>query len=172
MLKRFQRDYPIFCHGMILIFSQAIPQSMHRERLKLSSTLYRQLPKLAFNIAILAWIWVVWLWNINDCANILKVKKIYLKIKHQFDLLWFITAALQHSLHEANGRGVLVDSRCRCNRGCFIAVKGVCFLFFFWASSFKWEGRKKATQLCSAGWDHPMPTLSNTRNLEGEMAKS
>jgi len=54
MLKHFQRDYPIFCHDMILIFSRAMPQSMHRERLKLSSTLYRQLPKLAFNIAILA----------------------------------------------------------------------------------------------------------------------
>lgn len=53
MLKHFQRDYPIFCHDMILIFSRSIPQK-HAQRLKLSSTLYRQLPKLAFNIAILA----------------------------------------------------------------------------------------------------------------------
>lgn len=59
MPKCFRRDCPIFWHDMILIFSQAIPQSMHRERLKLWSTLYRQLPKLAFNGAILAWIWVV-----------------------------------------------------------------------------------------------------------------
>lgn len=72
MLKHFQRDDPIFCHYMILIFSRAIPQSMHRARLKLSSTLYRQLPKLAFKITILAWIWVVWLWNINNHASILK----------------------------------------------------------------------------------------------------
>lgn len=158
MLKHFQRDYPIFCHYMILIFSRAIPQSMHRARLKLSSTLYRQLPKLAFKITILAWIWVVWLWNINNHANILKGFKIYLKVSHISVFLYFhslpvlcnptCARLMAEAFWWTPGVDVIEGVSVRVNRG---------FLVSYSVLYTKWEERRKAPQC----W--PRPAYANPK---------
>lgn len=76
-----------------------------------------------------------------------------------FSLLSFITSALQSCLRQTNGRGVLVDSRCRCNRGCFSnseqGILGGVLQFYLLSERIGEEHH-------SADWDHPMPTLNNS----------